>query len=420
MILQEHSKIITENFTVLQVIPQLEIGGAEHVAAFLAYAFSMENKVAIVSFRGGPYQKYLESRKTQYRILESRAERFLRIIKNHIKQYMATIGSSNRENPLLLSVRLPSQASFLTSLIYRFFLIRFNRYLDMHDYQIIQFPTLACAPLFDIAKKYGAAVVYSHHNILSERHGEEDIEYLRSQIGQVDKVVCVSQAAAEDFIATTKISKSRVSVIYNPSFITTGNQVAERFLDTKRYSLLAAGTISNLEGAKGIDILLEAWKIIKQHGLSIPIYVAGGRPQTITYWKARIKEIGLDQEIRLVGRLETETEIIDFYNQIDFLVISSKSEANSLQAIEAMSRGLPIIASDIPALREVIADGGLFFRAGDCHDLAKTVLHFINNPFLTIELGNQARDLWENRYSPQKILQNYYNLYRSIIVQNQS
>jgi glycosyltransferase involved in cell wall biosynthesis len=56
--------------------------------------------------------------------------------------------------------------------------------------------------------------------------------------------------------------------------------------------------------------------------------------------------------------------IQDFYNEIDILLIPSKSEGYCTVALEALSQGVPVVGSDIPGIREVVGDSGIL---GDCY-----------------------------------------------------
>ncbi|MFN3309906.1 MAG: glycosyltransferase family 4 protein, partial [Anaerolineales bacterium] len=281
-------------------------------------------------------------------------------------------------------------------------------------YNVIHFHTISCAPLFCIAKQFGASVVYGHHNLISQRHTKEDIQSLVAELKWVDKVVCVSKIAAEDFINATNIPSSKVVTIYNPSFLT---EEDDRSFSGERYrekGHLVAGTASNLEGPKGIDVLLQAWQKLCEDGIDARLMIAGGREPYLSYWRKQSVEMGLSECVFFLGQIEDKSKMFDFYRSIDLLIIPSRSEAFPLQAVEAMSRSLALLASDIPVLREVLGDSGCFFQVEDAQDLAEKVKVFVQSPEIIVDLGKAARSRWKSQYHPAIIIDQYENLYRTL------
>lgn len=86
----------------------------------------------------------------------------------------------------------------------------------------------------------------------------------------------------------------------------------------------------------------------------------------------RAAELGVHGDARLLGAV-TDSELADLYAAATVYVTATRHEGFGLPVIEAMGRGLPIAASDIPVLREVAGDVGWFFDAGDPRSIAKTL-----------------------------------------------
>lgn len=84
-------------------------------------------------------------------------------------------------------------------------------------------------------------------------------------------------------------------------------------------------------------------------------------------------DLGVEEQINFVG---VSDDIPAFLAGLDIYVQSSKVEGFGLAAVEAMAAGLPILASDIPGLREVVGCNEYLFTAGDEQELADKIRHF--------------------------------------------
>jgi glycosyltransferase involved in cell wall biosynthesis len=97
----------------------------------------------------------------------------------------------------------------------------------------------------------------------------------------------------------------------------------------------------------------------------------------------------VEDDVVFLGNLD-ETEMQDFYDDIELTVVPSLTESFSLQSIEALSRGIPVIASDIAALREVIGDAGMLFPPGEAKALADCVERLVAQKALVKDLSDRG------------------------------
>ncbi len=148
-----------------------------------------------------------------------------------------------------------------------------------------------------------------------------------------------------------------------------------------------AGRIST---EKGIDTLLAA---ASETGL--PVHLAGDYSSMPELVKTAPKSA------QFMGLLNPD-QLGSFYRGARFLVISSICfETFGLVAAEAMSQGLPVIASRIGGLPEVVEDGvtGLLFEPGNAKDLAKKLKFLWHNPDLCKKMGHAGRVKAVREYS---------------------
>jgi glycosyltransferase involved in cell wall biosynthesis len=100
---------------------------------------------------------------------------------------------------------------------------------------------------------------------------------------------------------------------------------------------------------------------------------------------------------------------------MDIFVLGSRREGISNTVLEAMSSGLPVIASAVGGNLELIQDQvtGVLTPPGDSATIARALLHYVAHPELRIEHGRLARLRAEREYSLRRMLSDYEKLYRS-------
>jgi glycosyltransferase involved in cell wall biosynthesis len=149
--------------------------------------------------------------------------------------------------------------------------------------------------------------------------------------------------------------------------------------------------VGRLSPEKGVGTLLKAWR-----GLPVPLRIVGDGPLRGAV------ENSVGEKITMLGRIE-RTEVAQAMTQASFLVAPSISaETFGLVVVEAFCQGLPVIASRIGALPEIIEDGvtGLLFSPGDAEALAAKVSWAYQHPEAMGIMGVNARKAYEEKYSP--------------------
>jgi D-inositol-3-phosphate glycosyltransferase len=151
---------------------------------------------------------------------------------------------------------------------------------------------------------------------------------------------------------------------------------------------------------KGCLTLLEAWNIIRSQHPQAELWFAGGdklwktdrtTPGSVEVAEA-IHQAAAEGSVKLVGELK-RTEMPGFWSPLDLAVVPSFVEAFGLVALEAMACGVPVIASKIGGLKEIVQEGvsGLLVPAGDSAALANSIIYLLNNKQLRLSLAEGAR-----------------------------
>ena len=393
---------------VLQVVPSFLLGGAEHVGSYLAWAFANDGVVSACAITDGPLRRWLGEKGVQCRVFRGERRRWRELLAGVPLLCWFREGLRRRRGggqgkgavlaPVWGSSLRAGCAGWLRSL------------LDGFAYDVVHVHSVYCAGLIPCAREHTKRVIFGQHNVLSERHEREDIDFLMRHLPAVDAVVCPSQASRSDFVATTGYPPERTAVIPNPSFLATGER---KTLDRIR----CIGTASNLGAAKDVGVLLQAYGELRRRGLELELRIAGGGPQAVARWRREARRLGLQPPPRFLGRLDTEREMGQFYEAIDLLVLPSRTEGFPVVIVEAMSRGIPVVASDIPALREVLGGAGVLFRTGDPSALAVAIQALASDSSVLLRMRNAGFQRWEQLYKNERIVEAYDTLYRGRVSQ---
>ena len=160
-----------------------------------------------------------------------------------------------------------------------------------------------------------------------------------------------------------------------------------RKLNANNQKEIRLAFIGALIPLKGVDVLLKAFMDVEDDNLSLTIY--GRDDIEPRSYAENLKELAKnDPRIRFMGPFAPEQRF-DIYTGIDLLIIPSTApESFSLVAREALSLGIPVIASSLGALPEVIFDdvNGFLFEPGNHQALAQIIKRIANNPQILSKL----------------------------------
>lgn len=207
------------------------------------------------------------------------------------------------------------------------------------------------------------------------------------------RVVAVSHSVAEFCVAQMGFRRRQVVVIHNP-LPRKVRAVDEAVLDSLRrdYHLPSGvpvvGSVTRFYPVKGTSFLLDAFARILRTMPESYLLLVGDGPERATL-EAQARSLGIQGRVIFAGFREDIEEHLRLFN---VAVLPSLREGLPLAGIEALSAGVPLVASRVGGLPELVADGrtGLLVEAGDAAAIADAVLRILQDPELEKYLRTQS------------------------------
>lgn len=203
-----------------------------------------------------------------------------------------------------------------------------------------------------------------------------------------DVLVACSNAVASDMIKYDKVRPHKIKVIYNGLNIDKFNSPYTRNEARKLLNLpgdeIIIGSVGRLDEQKGHHYLIEASAKLKDHTLAI----AGDGP---LQEELKNQATRSNTKVLFMGMMMPE-EVPIFMRALDIFCFPSLWEGFGIAIAEAMAAGLPVIATDIAPLREVVGNAGIIVTPGDSTKLTKALKMLIDDPSLRDTLAQKAKD----------------------------
>lgn len=224
------------------------------------------------------------------------------------------------------------------------------------------------------------------------------------------------QCKVNRFIALTEFGKNKFieagfpanKISIKPNFIEDPLKSKKPVYHNRNGKALFVGRLSP---EKGVDILIKAWK-----NIHYPLEIAGVGPLF-----SELKKNAPDN-VTFLGQL-TKEEVIHKMMESSFLIMPSVwYEGFPLVIVEAFACGLPVVASKLGSMEEIIQDGitGMHFKAGDADDLAEKINAMFGSPERLIQMGINARNEYEAKYTPEKNYELLMDIYNTVIEEHKA
>lgn len=243
------------------------------------------------------------------------------------------------------------------------------------------------------------------------------IDYLIA--GSVSCFVTVSESAVRQLANRPGLfnSKKKKRVIYNGTEIGLDNGEGSEENDIRRELRIPIETLlilmlATYEGRKGHEFLLKAFVQVKMKIPQAHLVIAGdGSTGEISKVKKMIETYGLSPVVHL---LEFRMDVLGLLRQSQVVVLpSQQSEGFGMTIIEAMAHRIPVVATSVGGVPEVLENGkGGYVVPLDPDLFAEKIIALLKDPLLRRSVGSAGYAVVQDRYTLKRMVKDYFSLTR--------
>lgn len=233
-----------------------------------------------------------------------------------------------------------------------------------------------------------------------------DIAY-RSILSKVKKVVVVNPAMVRQMCEKFGLPASEVTYIANG--VELKRTSVPKATSVSADDPIVVGFVGRLSQEKGVDIAIEAFADIHRHRSSTRLKIIGDGPLRKDA-EASVRAGGLENAVEFAGWLaDVEPELVN----IDVLLLPSRTEGMPLIVLEALSLGIPVVASDVGALGTLVFPGinGQLLTKPSSGAVARAVLKIISDPETLLQYKSRAYSSVGEQHSMSRVAEDYLRLY---------
>lgn len=333
-----------------------------------------------------------------------------------------------------------------------FRLDRFRERVYFHEVEMDQYPLFEHPPyslalavsIHDVTTRYDLDLVHVHYaiphatsawiaremlngargpRIITTLHGTDITltgqhpsfhSITRFSILKSDGLTAVSGFLREETERSFGVGKERIRVIPN-------------FIDTERYrredkpchraTLAPEGEkvvmhISNFRPVKRVQDVVEVFAEMRRSVAARLVLVGDGpdRPRA----QFRAQELGVEDDVVFLGK---HTSVDELLACADLFLLPSESESFGLVALEAMACGVPVVASRVGGIPEVVVDGetGVLAEVGDVSSMARAAVSILKDSDRWLQMSRMGRARAEEFFSADMVVPIYEQFYRDVL-----
>lgn len=210
---------------------------------------------------------------------------------------------------------------------------------------------------------------------------------------KVDRFICLTEFAKSKFVEGG-VPAEKISV--KPNFIPDPGWDGHG--GNKNYGVF----IGRLSREKGLDIAMNAWRWLD---FPLRVFGEGEAPEDVP------------KSVRFMGRKNKDELLPELKHALFMVIPSIWYEGFPMVILEAFACGVPVVCSRLGSLQEIVEDGytGLHFEPGNSQDLAQKIQWLADHPAEARAMGDNARRVYLEKYTPQRNYQMLMEIYLSVV-----
>lgn len=231
------------------------------------------------------------------------------------------------------------------------------------------------------------------------------------------RIIAVSAQVRDDILRYDGVDPSKVVVIPNgvdPDKIDiplTRAEARERLGIPAEYFLI--GTVARLEEQKGLRYLLDAVRILREGGKKAYLLVAGSGREEVRLREQAARD-GIEDAVFFLG---ARRDVAELYRAMDVFALSSLWEGGPITLIEAMASGLPVVATPVGIVPEIVRDGvnGFIVPLREPAVLGEALWRVREDPARAEAMGREGRATVRGRYTHRHVAEKVMAIYEEVL-----
>jgi 1,2-diacylglycerol 3-alpha-glucosyltransferase len=174
--------------------------------------------------------------------------------------------------------------------------------------------------------------------------------------------------------------------------------------------------VGRIAHEKNIDFLFRMFEIVVSSN-SGAVFVVAGEGPALASCKAYVRSLGLAQQVRFVGYLSRERELLDCYRAGDLFVFSSKTETQGLVLLESLALGVPVVSTAHMGTADIVnPQRGAHVAPDDENEFANIVLRLLDDAPRRAAMSSEGR-AYAATWSATAMADRLAGLYSAVIGQ---
>jgi glycosyltransferase involved in cell wall biosynthesis len=271
-------------------------------------------------------------------------------------------------------------------------------------------------------QRRGAKVVLTVHDLLPHDTGDRYKTIFLDLYGHVDAIICHSDGVAAKLESDFQVSASKLSIIpHGPLFYDieapTSAQTLEDFgVTPNQLTFLFQGIILPY---KGVDLLLNAWKLVEKENSAACLIIAGtGSPDLLNQLRLQAQGLGLQRVHLHLCFISTE-KLVALYKAADVVVYPYRAVTTSGALATGLALGKAMVASNLAVFRELLANehSALLIDPNDASQFADALLRLALQPDLRLALSEHIKKMQYGDRTWQSIAAKTIRAYEQVLGQ---
>ena len=256
-----------------------------------------------------------------------------------------------------------------------------------------------------------AVALTVHSFVFDERVGRKKrviVSWTERRLCQItDRIIAVSRALRDEIIADMGLDPRHISVIYNgikfQEFSKTGHEG------------FRIGTVSRLAPQKGVEYFIRAAAIVLGKFPSARFTIIGDGPFRTELEKLAV-DLGIGESVEFMG---FQSDVLSIVADFDLFVLTSTRETFGLTLVEALSLGVPVVASRVGGIPEII-DGsttGLLAEPRDQDDIAEKICSLLEDRDFARQLGKNGYEYVKEHFGSDRMVGEVQAVYEDLLAE---